>query len=117
MKNFSARMILQNLFHINKVSVGMNDNLYRVSEKLLESFNNHLELDYRMIELASSSQSRLIRSPQMGPYYKDIESCLQNTTNVSIGEMENSCKTILDNLGKIGMLKYLIMIFKLLVFL
>ena len=100
MMNFPARIILQNLYHINNVFAKANNDVgFKVSEKLIQRFKTEQPLMARTIEMISTSHNALRNSKIMGTHYQT--SCLYNTTQTSIDRMDTVCNTRFINLGKL----------------
>ena len=100
MENFPARIILQNLYHINNVSAMADDHIsYKVSEQLIQKLSAEQPLLARTIEMISTSHNNLRNSKIMGTHYQT--SCLHNITHYSIDSMDTVCGSRFINLGKL----------------
>ena len=96
---FSPRIIVQTILNINSRAAAQNNADYRFTEKLLSELTSWVQLDNRMIAVMSTSRSRLLASRQMATFYREVETCLENTVDNNTGNIDTICQIRMNKLG------------------
>ena len=98
----SPRTILQNIVSIINEAAFDNKKEYFVATKLFDHLEIVLNLYYRTIDMALSTETKLVRNPMMKQFFDDVGKCVDNiNTNVTTG---GKCKTEREKTAEIGSL-------------
>ena len=98
--NFPPRTILQNIVNINKVAAPFKKKEHFVTVKLVEHLDTILDLHYRTIALALSTQTELLGGDMMKNFYSDVGKCFNR--NMTTKEPDEKCQSEMEKMNTIG---------------